>query len=130
MGMLVIPCRIKTLSAVVNSNAENLVARAADIVLKERRRLVLLVRETPLQAGHLSLNLAATQNSGIVMPPVPAFYHRPRTLEELVDQTVGRALDQLSVSTSVARRWARPPSAQGVSTHGASADLDEGDPKW
>src|SRR5262249_8475401 len=114
MGMLVAPCSIKTLSAIANSYAENLVVRAADVVLKERRSLVLLVRETPLHAGHLSLMLAATRNGAIVMPPVPAFYHRPTTLDELIDQTVGRALDQLSITTSVVRRWTGPPSVHRV----------------
>jgi flavin prenyltransferase len=105
MGMLVAPCSIKTLSAVANCYEENLVSRAAGVVLKERGRLVLLVRETPLHAGHLSQMLLATQNGAIVMPPVPAFYHHPKTIEDIVDQTAGRALDQFGIATRAVRRW-------------------------
>lgn len=127
MGMLVAPCSIKTLSAIANSYADNLVARAADVALKERRRLVLLVRETPLHAGHLSLMLTATRSGAVVMPPVPAFYHRPSTIEEVVDQTVGRALEQLSVSTSVLRRWEGPPRAHAATTEAFGGECDEVD---
>jgi 4-hydroxy-3-polyprenylbenzoate decarboxylase len=105
-GMLVAPCSIKTLSAVANCYEDNLVARAAGVVLKERRPLVLLVRETPLHAGHLSQMLLATRSGAIVMPPVPAFYHHPKTIDDIVDQTVGRALDQLGIATSAVQRWA------------------------
>lgn len=104
-GMLIAPCSIKTLSAVANCYADNLVARAADVVLKERRALVLLVRETPLHAGHLRLLQQASEAGAIIMPPVPAFYQRPATIEQLVDQTVGRALDQIGVDTGRVARW-------------------------
>jgi flavin prenyltransferase len=105
-GMLVAPCSIRTLSAVANCATGDLVSRAADVVLKERRRLVLLVRETPLHAGHLRLMLQATENGAIVMPPVPAFYAEPASIEELVDHTVGRALDLLGFDTELVNRWA------------------------
>jgi 4-hydroxy-3-polyprenylbenzoate decarboxylase len=104
-GMLIAPCSIKSLSAVANCYADNLVARAADVMLKERRALVLMVRETPLHAGHLRLMQQASEAGAIIMPPVPAFYQRPATIEELVDQTVGRALDQIGVDTGNVARW-------------------------
>jgi len=105
-GMLVAPCSIRTLSAIANCATGDLVSRAADVVLKERRRLVLLVRETPLHTGHLRLMLSATENGAIVMPPVPAFYAEPASIEELVDHTVGRALDLLGIDTELVNRWA------------------------
>ena len=105
-GMLVAPCSIRTLSAIANCATGDLVSRAADVVLKERRRLVLLVRETPLHAGHLRLMLQATENGAIVMPPVPAFYAEPASIEELVDHTVGRALDLLGIDSELVNRWA------------------------
>ena len=105
-GMLVAPCSIRTLSAIANCATGDLVSRAADVVLKERRRLVLLVRETPLHAGHLRLMLQATENGAIVMPPVPAFYAEPASIEDLVDHTVGRALDLLGIDTELVNRWA------------------------
>ena len=105
-GMLVAPCSIRTLSAIANCATGDLVSRAADVVLKERRRLVPLVRETPLHAGHLRLMLQATENGAIVMPPVPAFYAEPASIEELVDHTVGRALDLLGIDTELVNRWA------------------------
>lgn len=105
-GMVVAPCSIKTLSAIAHSHADNLVARAADVTLKERRRLVLLVRETPLHLGHLELMAAVTRMGGIVMPPVPAFYLRPATIAELVDQTVVRVADLFDIEFPDVRRWA------------------------
>lgn len=104
-GMIVAPCSIRTLSAIANCATGDLVSRAADVVLKERRRLVLLVRETPLHAGHLRLMLQATENGAVVMPPVPAFYAEPASIEELVDHTVGRALDLLGIDTELVSRW-------------------------
>jgi 4-hydroxy-3-polyprenylbenzoate decarboxylase len=110
-GMLIAPCSIKTLSAIANSFADNLLARAADVTLKERRPLVLLFRETPLHLGQIRLMMQAAEAGAILMPPVPAFYHRPRSVEEIVDQTVGRALDQLGFEADVVSRWSgRPPS--------------------
>lgn len=109
-GMLVAPCSIKTLSAIATSYADNLLARAADVTLKERRPLVLLFRETPLHLGQIRLMAQATEAGAIVMPPVPAFYHRPRTIDDIVDQTVGRALDQLGFEAEEVSRWSgRPP---------------------
>jgi 4-hydroxy-3-polyprenylbenzoate decarboxylase len=104
-GMLVAPCSIKTLSAIVTSHAEDLVARAADVTLKEGRKLVLLVREAPLHLGHLRLMTSAAEIGATIMPPVPAFYQKPRTIEDIVDQTVARALDQVGVDVPVTR-WA------------------------
>lgn len=105
VGMLVAPCSVKTLSGIANGYADELVARAADVCLKERRRVVLLFRETPLHAGHIALMDRATTNGAIVMPPVPAFYHRPVTLDDIVLQTVGRALDLFDIDARIVRRW-------------------------
>lgn len=104
-GMLVAPCSIKTLSGIANCYDEDLVVRAADVCLKERRRVVLLLRETPLHAGHIELMAQATRNGAIVMPPVPGFYHRPRTIDDIVTQTVGRALDLFAIDARVVKRW-------------------------
>ena len=96
-AMIVAPCSMKTVSGIASSYSDNLLLRAADVMLKDRRPLVLLVRETPLHLGHLRLLVQATEIGAIIMPPVPAFYHRPTTLEEVIDQTVNRALDLLGV---------------------------------
>jgi flavin prenyltransferase len=104
-GMIVIPCSIRTLSDIAYGDTDTLVSRAADVTLKERRRLVLVVRETPLHAGHLRSMMAATENGAIVMPPVPAFYHRPRTIDDIVNQTVGRALDLFDIDPGIVKRW-------------------------
>lgn len=104
-GMLVAPCSVKTLSGIANCYADDLVTRAADVCLKERRRLVLLFRETPLHAGHIELMDRATRAGAVVMPPVPAFYARPQTLDDVVVQTVGRALDLFGIDLPVVRRW-------------------------
>jgi 4-hydroxy-3-polyprenylbenzoate decarboxylase len=116
-GMVVIPCSIKTLSGIAHSYADSLMVRAADVVLKERRRLVLVVRETPLHLGHLRLMEQVTEMGAVVMPPVPAFYHRPRTIEEIIDQTVNRVLDALDIEldAELFARWQgpSPPPAAG-----------------
>ncbi len=104
-GMVVAPCSIKTLSAIAHSYNDNLLVRAADVTLKERRRLVLLVRETPLHLGHLELMAQVARLGGVIMPPVPAFYHRPRSVEEIVDQTVGKVLGLFGIETDLFRRW-------------------------
>lgn len=96
-GMAVLPCSIKTLSGIVNSYTDGLLTRAADVVLKERRPLVLAVRETPLHLGHLRLMTQAAELGAIIMPPVPAFYHRPQSINEIIDQTVNRILDQFDI---------------------------------
>ena len=110
-GMLVAPCSIKTLSGIANSFDDELIVRAADVCLKERRRVVLLLRETPLHAGHISLMEQATRNGAIIMPPVPAFYHRPKTLDDIVTQTVGRALDLFGIDTRTVKRWKDEPAS-------------------
>ena len=104
-GMLVAPCSVKSLSGIANCYNDELVVRAADVCLKERRRVVLLFRETPLHAGHIAMMDQATRNGAIMMPPVPAFYSRPKTIDELVMQTVGRALDLFDIDAKVVKRW-------------------------
>jgi 4-hydroxy-3-polyprenylbenzoate decarboxylase len=105
MGMLIAPCSVRTLSGIANSYDSELTVRAADVCLKERRRVVLLFREAPLHAGHIELMAQATRNGAIIVPPVPAFYTHPKTLEDIVDQTVGRALDLFGIETNVMKRW-------------------------
>ena len=104
-GMIVAPCSIKTLSGIANSYNEDLVVRAADVCLKECRRVVLMVRETPLHAGHLDLMARAARNGAIIAPPVPAFYYRPNSIDDLVTQTVARCLELLDVDSNAVRRW-------------------------
>jgi 4-hydroxy-3-polyprenylbenzoate decarboxylase len=104
-GMLVAPCSVKTLSGIAHCYDQDLIVRAADVCLKERRRVVLLFRETPLHAGHIALMDQATRNGAVVMPPVPAFYHRPTTIEDIVDQTVARALDLFDITLPSLKRW-------------------------
>lgn len=96
-GMVILPCSIKTLSGIVHSYTDGLLTRAADVVLKERRPLVLCVRETPLHLGHLRLMTQAAEIGAVIMPPVPAFYHRPQTLDDVINQTVNRVLDQFDI---------------------------------
>ncbi len=104
-SMVVAPCSMKTLAAIAHGLSDNLVARAADVMLKQRRRLVLLARETPLNLAHLRNMVAVTEMGAIVMPPVPAFYRRPSTIDELVDDTIARALDLIGVETPSLKRW-------------------------
>ena len=106
-GMVILPCSIKTLSGIVHSYADELLVRAADVMLKERRPLVLCVRETPLHLGHLRLMTQAAELGVVIMPPVPAFYHRPETVQDIVDQTVNRVLDQFDIQLEqdLFQRW-------------------------
>jgi flavin prenyltransferase len=105
MGMVVAPCSMKTLSGIANSYSDNLLLRAADVTLKERRRLVLLPRETPLHLGHARLIVAAIEIGAVVMPPVPALYHRPTTIVEIIDHTVSRVLDLFGIDNDLVTRW-------------------------
>ena len=104
-GMIVAPCSMKTLSGIVHSYADNLVVRAADVVLKEQRKLVLMPRETPLHVGHCRLLLQAAEMGAIIAPPMPAFYNAPRTLEDAIDHSVGRVLDLFDIDSALVRRW-------------------------
>ena len=104
-GMVVIPCSIKSLSAIANSYNVNLLTRAADVTLKEGRPLVLVVRETPLHRGHLELMLAAASQGAVILPPVPAFYHKPKTIKDLIHHTVGKVLDSLDIQHQLFERW-------------------------
>jgi 4-hydroxy-3-polyprenylbenzoate decarboxylase len=112
MGMLVAPCSIRTLSEIAYGQTTSLLTRAADVVLKERRRLVLMVRESPLHLGHIRAMAAATEAGAIVAPPVPAFYASPRSIEDLVDHSVGRCLDLFDLDAGLVRRWGE--SADGA----------------
>lgn len=104
-AMVVAPCSIKTMSAIAHSYADNLITRAADVMLKERRSLLLMVRETPLHLGHLKNMARIAEMGGIIVPPVPAFYHQPRTIGDIVDHSVGRVLDLLKIPHQLFRRW-------------------------
>jgi 4-hydroxy-3-polyprenylbenzoate decarboxylase len=105
-GMIVAPCSMKTLASIAHGMSENLITRAADVVLKERRRLVLMVRETPFNLAHLRNMMSVTEMGGIIFPPLPGFYHRPQSITEMVDHTVGRVLDLYAIPHALAPRWA------------------------
>jgi len=104
-GMIVAPCSVRSLSEIATGVTSNLLTRAADVTLKERRRLVLLVRETPLHTGHLRTMTHVSEMGAVVFPPVPAFYTRPKSVSDVVDQTLGRVLDLFGIETGVVRRW-------------------------
>lgn len=109
LGMVIIPCSIKTLSAVANAYSDDLLSRAADVTLKEGRPLILVVRETPLHRGHLRLMSQAAEAGAIIFPPVPAYYARPQTVEEIVDNTVGRVLQRLGIANEFFYKWKEDP---------------------
>lgn len=104
-GMVVIPCTIKTLSGIANSYTTNLLVRAADVTLKEKRKLVLVVRETPLHKGHLRLMTMAADMGAHILPPVPSFYHQPQTIDDIIHQTIGKVFDYLGISHHLFKRW-------------------------
>lgn len=112
-GMVIAPCSMKSMGAIAHSLGGDLLVRAADVVLKERKRLVLVVRETPLHLGHLEAMVALTKMGAVIFPPVPAFYHRPKSLEEVINQTVARILDQFDIDVKLFHRW----DDEGMSRH-------------
>lgn len=118
LGMVIAPCSMKTLAEVANASSSSLLTRAADVVLKERKRLVLLTRETPLNLAHIRNMLAVTEMGAICTPPVPAYYARPRSLEEAIDHTLGRVLDLFDIDAGSVRRWS------GSSLHAATPHLE------
>jgi 4-hydroxy-3-polyprenylbenzoate decarboxylase len=107
-GMVVIPCTIKSLSGIANAYNENLLIRAADVTLKEKRKLVLVVRETPLHIGHLRLMTMAAEMGAHLLPPVPSFYHRPKTIDDIIDQTIGKVFDYIGIEHELFDRWGEP----------------------
>jgi len=126
-GMLVAPCSARTLGGIANSISDNLIVRAADVCLKERRRLVLMLRETPLHLGHIELMADVTRYGAIVMPPVPALYVRPASIAEMITQTVARALDVLDIDVGALKRWPVPSASEPAACDGvddAAADMD------
>lgn len=111
-GMVVIPCSVKTLSAIAHSYNSNLLVRAADVTLKERRPLVVVFRETPIHLGHIRLMMQLTEMGGIILPPVPSFYHKPQTLDDIINHTIGKVMDLLHIDHRLFTRWTGiPPSA-------------------
>jgi len=121
VGMIVAPCSVRTMSEIATGATTTLLSRAADVVLKERRRLVLLVRETPLHTGHLRTMTALSEMGAVIAPPVPAFYAKPQSLEEMIDQTLGRALDLFGIDAGVVRRWGEPEPAEAQPKRGKPA---------
>jgi flavin prenyltransferase len=112
-GMVVVPCTVKTLSGIANSYTENLLVRAADVSLKEKRKLVLVVRETPLHKGHLALMTRAADMGAHILPPVPSFYHQPKTIQDIVDQTIGKIFDYMGIQHSLFQRWGEDNNGKG-----------------
>ncbi len=104
-GMIVAPCSIKSLSGIANSYNDNLLVRAADVCLKERRKLIIVLRETPLHLGHLELMTRVTQYGATLLPPMPSFYHKPKTIDDIINQTVGKVLDNFGIEHNLFTRW-------------------------
>ncbi len=104
-GMVVVPCTIKTLSGIANSYNDNLIVRAADVTLKEKRKLVLMIRETPLHKGHLRLMQIVADNGAHLLPPIPSFYHQPKSIDDIINQTIGKVFDYLGIEHNLFRRW-------------------------
>ncbi len=113
-GMIIAPCSVRTMSEIAAGATTSLISRAADVVLKERRRLVLMVRETPLHTGHLRTMTQLSEMGAIISPPMPAFYQRPKTIDEIVDQTVGRALDLFGLDIGIVKRWGEVEEVDGL----------------
>lgn len=112
-GMVIAPCSMKSMSGIAHSLGGDLLVRAADVILKERKKLVLVARETPLHLGHLEAMVALTRMGAVIFPPVPAFYHRPKTLDDVINQTVTRILDQFDIDVKLFHRW----DEEGMSRH-------------
>jgi 4-hydroxy-3-polyprenylbenzoate decarboxylase len=117
-GMVIIPCSIKSLSAIANSFNVNLLIRAADVAIKEKRKLALVVRETPLHKGHLTLMMNLADMGVIILPPIPAFYHHPKTIDDLVNHTVGKVLDLFGIDHHLFERWGSPKIKQTLKKKG------------
>jgi flavin prenyltransferase len=113
-GMIIAPCSIRTMSEIAVGTTGSLITRAADVVLKERRKLVLMVRETPLHTGHLRTMTSLSEMGAMIMPPVPAFYQKPETIDDIVDQTVGRVLDQFGIDIGIVKRWGEDEADGGM----------------
>jgi 4-hydroxy-3-polyprenylbenzoate decarboxylase len=127
-GMVIAPCSMKSMGGIANSVGGDLLVRAADVILKERKKLVLVARETPLHLGHLESMVALTRMGAMIFPPVPAFYHRPKTLDDIINQTVTRILDQFDIDVSLFKRWSdeqmrRHPGADRVISVAARKEI-------
>lgn len=125
MGMVVVPCTMKTLASIAHGYSDDLVSRAADVCLKERRRLVLVARETPLSLIHLRNMVAVTEAGATVLPPMPAFYHRPRSVEDLLGHLTGKVLDQFGIEHDLYQRWEGPPPDTGLRLDDVPPTLQE-----
>jgi flavin prenyltransferase len=124
MGMIVAPCTVKTLSGIANSYTENLLIRAADVQLKEKRKLALMFRETPLHIGHLKLLTHAAELGAHIIPPVPAFYHHPKNIDDIINHSVGKLLDYFEIEHELCRRWGDPVPGKAVNISDNTTSLD------